>query len=121
MLGIGRVTTSSPTRPTTRLPVSSHASIATPRQPAETSPGHTGTVGAPPANAPTTSVPPLIETSGMWLPTFSDAQYEALAGRGDPVDTIWRSAERSSCRLGCTPVFAVAARNPGLVPKSVIR
>ena len=43
-------------------------------------------------NAVTTSVPPLIEMTGMGLPTPSWIQRNAEAGNGEPVDPTARSA-----------------------------
>ena len=69
MDGIGLVTTSSPTAPRTGLPRASHESRATPRHGADSSPGHTGMIGEPPAKALTTSVPPDVELTRTRRPT----------------------------------------------------
>ena len=71
MEGIGLVTTSSPTSPITGRPSAFQASSATPRFGAEISPAQTGVVGALPAKAPTTSVPPLVDASWTVGPTWS--------------------------------------------------
>src|SRR5689334_16123569 len=91
--GIGLVTTNSPTSPRTGAPDSSQESSATPRNGAESSPGHTATVGTPPMNADTTSVPPLIEAT--CTPMLSANHFDDEAGRDEPVMPMLRSADRS--------------------------
>src|ERR1700693_5271275 len=93
--GIGAVITNSPILPRTDWPCSSYASTATPRQGADSSPGQTGTVGTPPMNADTTSVPPLIPQIRTSLPRLSCNQIEAAGGSVDPVTPTVRSRERS--------------------------
>src|SRR3954470_16194619 len=111
--------TSSPTSPRTGLPDSSHASSATPRYGADNSPGHTGTVGTPPMNADTTSVPPLIDATCTPLPTLSRNHSDDDDGSDDPVMPTVRSADRSCSRRGTAPALAHPSTYPGLVPNTV--
>src|SRR5450755_1115615 len=101
IVGIGLVTTSSPTSPRTGRPSAPNASAATPSARQEISPGQTGTVGAPITSADTTSVPPDIDISGIRGPNWSRTQKFECAGSGDPVAPISRSA--GSCG-GVTPL-----------------
>src|ERR1700743_2159492 len=84
MVGMGLVTTSSPTSPRTGWPAPSNASTATPSARQEISPGHTGTVGAPVTSAATTSVPPEVDLSGTSGPNWSRTQPNECAGTGGP-------------------------------------
>src|SRR6201994_3388154 len=113
MVGMGLVTTSSPTSPRTGWPAPSNASTATPSARQEISPGHTGTVGAPVTSAATTSVPPEVDLSGTSGPNWSRTQPNECAGTGDPVAPIWR---RTGVGSGVTPWRSQASREPGLGP-----
>src|SRR5690349_12918944 len=104
--GIGLVMTSSPTSPRTGSPDSSHASIATPRYGADSSPGHTGTVRTPPMKADTTSVPPLIDATWTRSPTLSRNHNDDDAGSDEPVMPTVLSADRSYAVRGTAPAFA---------------
>jgi hypothetical protein len=63
MLGIGAVTTSSPTSSSTSRPFSSYAATAQANARVCNSPAYTGDSGMALAKAVHTSVPPLIEAS----------------------------------------------------------
>src|SRR5688572_20388158 len=95
---MGLVMTNSPTSPRTGRPDSSHASSATPKYGADSSPGHTGTVRAAPMNADTTSVPPLMDATCTRSPTLSASHSDDDGGSDDPVIPTVRSADRS-CSL----------------------
>src|SRR4051812_47915993 len=111
--------TSSPTSPRTGLPDSSHASNATPRYGADSSPGQTGTVGTPPMNADTTSVPPLIDATATWSPALSFSHSDDDAGGDDLVIATGRRADRSCSLRGTAPALIQPSTYPGLVPTTV--
>ena len=73
-------------------------------------PAHTGTFGAPPANAVTTSVPPVIDATWTRAPTFSATQWNSGVGNVEPVTPSVRSAVRSWSVPGRTPALAQADR-----------
>src|SRR4029077_19918024 len=98
--------TSSPTSPRTGFPDSSQASIATPRNGADNSPGQTGTVRTPPINGDTTSAPPLIDATWTCSPTLSRSHSDDDGGSEDPVMPTVRSADRSCSVRGTAPAFA---------------
>src|SRR6187402_2742538 len=85
MEGIGAVTTSSPTSPTTACPCGSNAATAHPKPAHWISPTRTGSVGQPSTNAVHTSVPPLTDESTRSLETCSYTQAKPSLGRGAPV------------------------------------
>ena len=107
MVGIGLVTTSSPTWPRTGFPSASKASAATPRARQEISPGQTGTTGELVTSAATMSVPPEVDISGTSGPNWSRTQSNECAGTGEPVAPIRFSAGFGS---GITPRRSQACR-----------
>lgn len=69
--------------------------------------------------AETTSVPPVIDMTGMFRPTLCANHNDDAAGNVDPVLPTARSAVRSWSRAGTTPALAQASTYPGLVPTTV--
>ncbi|GAB2639941.1 hypothetical protein GCM10027068_19770 [Prescottella soli] len=90
-------------------PGAASASSATPRQGTDNSPGHTGTVRAPPMKADTASASPAIEKTGTDSPTWCANHIDDDAGSVDPVIPTARSALRSWSRRGTAPAFEQAS------------
>ena len=117
MLGSGSVRTSSPTWPTTGWPCSSKLSTLAPRARHWISPGWTGSSGQEVTNEVQTSVPPLVEPTSTSGATCSYSQAKPSGGRGEPVEPIECSADRSASRAGVTPAFMLASTKAALVPR----
>ena len=103
--GIGAVITISPTSSTSARPSGDQLCRATPRYRTESSPGTTGMPTEPPANAVTTSVPPLTEETVTWAPTASGIHSKRSAANVDPVLPTVRSSDRSWASPGRSPAF----------------
>ena len=113
--------TSSPGFPSgSGRPPSSKTSTCIPRARHWISPRHTGAAGFPWAKQPMRSVPPVIEerrTSGL---TASYTKSKVSGTRGEPVDRIARTLERSCVSRGRSPDFLTASRYLAEVPKRSI-
>src|SRR6478735_5825975 len=120
MDGIGAVMTSSPTSSTNGSPVGVYDSTRAPNARQEISPRHTGTVGAPPTLPVHRSVPPEKETIGTRGPTWPTSQSKPLSSKGEPVEPMVRSEDRSTEPAGSIPAFWHAVTNAADTPKWVI-
>ena len=103
--GIGRVSTSSPTSPTTALPDSSYASTLAARHAHCSSPALTGRSGHGPMKPVHRSVPPLNDPSSAVGLTLSYTHRKPSGLSGAPVEPMPFSSSRPYSTAGRTPAF----------------